>query len=69
MTFPNTRADERLRPLARVPWRVAAVENHGVPVWVATGREVADAGVPRLRDELNALRFQFGPSLRYVRHA
>jgi hypothetical protein len=44
------------------------VEEHGVAVQVAEGGEVADPGVPRLGDELDAFRFEFRASLGNIGH-
>ncbi len=59
----------RSRPLVRVSGRVAAVEDYGVSVAITTRCEKADARVPRLGEELDALRFEFGPSLGDICHS
>jgi hypothetical protein len=52
-------ATRNSRPSADSPGRVASVEDQGVAIGISERREVADTGIPGLRDELDPLRFEF----------
>ena len=44
------------------------MKDDGIPVRITAGCKVADARVPRFADEVNALRFEFRPSLGDIHH-